>query len=92
MKSVPSVTAALLLLSAVLLGVLVPGGPIETHNFSHISPWILGSFNTFLTSLDLGSFVIAYLAFRNKGWACRVAAFCGIAYFLVYVLDLAKIF
>lgn len=75
MKSVPSVTAALLLLSAVLLGVLVPGGPIETRNFSHISPWILGSFNTFLTSLDLGSFVIAYLVFRKKklGMSC-----CGI--------------
>ena len=84
--------AVLLVLSAVLLGILVPGGPIETRSFSHISPFILGAFNTFLTVLGIGSLVLAYCAFKGKRWAILAAAFCGISYFLVYALDLGMIF
>lgn len=84
--------ALLLVLSAVLLGILVPGGPIETRSFSHISPFILGAFNTFLTILGIGSLVLAYCALKGKRWAILAAAFCGISYFLVYALDLGMIF
>jgi hypothetical protein len=71
---------------------LVPGGPIETRDFSHISPVILGAFNTFLTSLGIGSFVFAYFALKGRRWAFIASLICGISYFLVYALDLGKIF
>jgi len=91
-KHMGKTVAALLVLSAVLLGILVPGGPIETRSFSHISPLILGAFNTFLTVLGIGSLALAYFAFKGKRWAILAAAFCGIFYFLVYALDLGMIF
>lgn len=84
--------SALLILSSGLLIVLIPGGPIETRDFSHINPFILGAFNTFLTSLGIGSLLIIYFLFKNMNWAFITSAICGISYFLVYVLDLGKIF
>ncbi len=87
-QSVP----ALLLSSALIFGVLVPGGPVETRNFSHISPWTLVAFNTFLTSLGLLSLVLAYLQIRRKVDAFMLTAFLGASYFAVYVLDLLHIF
>jgi len=91
-KSMNRGVSALLLLSAVLLGVLVPGGPIETRDFSQISPVVLGVFNTFLTCLGIGSFVFAYFALKGKRWTFIASLICGIAYFFVYALDLGKIF
>ena len=88
----PLPVAALLVVSAVMLGVLVPGGPIETRDFSHISPWVLGSFNLFLTSLGMGSIALAYFAFKQRRSALWAAAFCGVSYLAVYLLDLGHIF
>lgn len=82
----------LLILSTILLGVLVPGGPIEKRSFSHIAPFILAVFNTFLTILGLGSLILAILVFLKYRWALYAASLCGIAYFLVYAMDLGKIF
>lgn len=82
----------LLLLSAVSLSVLVPGGPIETRDFSHISPLVLGSFNVFLTALSLTSFLLSYFVWRQQRWAFVASGLSGIAYGLVYVLDLARWF
>jgi hypothetical protein len=87
-----NIVSALLLISFVLLGVLVPGGPIETRSFAHINPVILGAFNTFLTSLGIVSILLVYFVLKDKKWAFIVSAICGISYFLVYVLDLGKIF
>lgn len=84
--------SSLLVFSAVLLGILVPGGPIETRDFSHISPVILAAFNTFLTVLGIGSIAFAYFALKGKHWAVVASLVCGISYFLVYALDLGKIF
>lgn len=84
--------AGLLALSLILLGVLIPGGPIENRNFSHISPIILGLFNTFLTILGIVSLPIAYYSLGNSDIALIAAAVCGVCYFLVYALDIAKIF
>lgn len=83
---------ALLVLSTVLLGILVPGGPIEKRRFSHISPLVLGTFNTFLTVLGLVSLGLTYFSLKGNRWAFFAAAICGISYFLVYALDLGKIF
>jgi len=87
-----NIVSALLLLSFVLLAVLVPGGPIETRNFTHINPVILGALNTFLTLLGIVSILLVYFISKEKKWAFIVSAICGISYFLVYALDLGKIF
>ena len=84
--------STLLILSCVLLGALVPGGSIETRDFSHINPFMLSSFNTFLTLLVMISILIVYYLLQDINWAYIVAAICGSSYLVVYVLDLAKIF
>ena len=85
-------TAIWLIVSALLLSSLIPGGPIENRDFSHIHPGILGTFNLFLTVLDLGSFVVAYFAYRQRTWAIQAAFYAACAYFTVYAVDLAQLF
>ena len=76
--------SGLLILSSGLLGILVPGGSIETRDFSQIEPIILGTFNTFLTVLAIGSLLVVYFIFLEAKWAFMVAAICGFSYFMVY--------
>jgi hypothetical protein len=87
-----SAATILLVLSGVILGVMVPGGPIETRSFAHINPLILGAFNTFLTTLGLVSVLIAVFVARGRLWAARVSAVCGVFYFLVYAFDIGGVF
>jgi len=82
----------LLLLSTLMFWTLIPGGPVETRKFGHYSPFILGTFNTFLTILGFGSLVVVYFCFSGDKWAFYAAGICGISYLLVYALDLGKIF
>lgn len=84
--------AGLLLLSTGLLAMLIPGGPIENRNFSHISPWVLAIFNIFLTLLGIASLASAYFSVVGSGVAAVVSVICGISFFFVYALDLGKIF
>ena len=86
------ITAFWLVVSAALLSSLIPGGPIENRDFSHIHPGILGAFNVFLTTLDLGSFVLAFFALKQRQWALNTAFYAAVAYFAVYAVDLAQIF
>jgi len=46
----------------------------------------------FLTTLDLGSLVLAYFAWKKRSWAFRAAFSAGVAYFAVYAVDLAQLF
>lgn len=82
----------LLFLSAIFLASLIPGGPIENRDFSHINVSILGGFNLFLTVLNLGTFVLLYGVYRNRHWALATAWFAGFTYFFVYGIDLAQVF
>lgn len=91
-NSVQYLVFGLLLVSAISLSILVPGGPIETRDFSHINPLILGSFNIFLTTLSLTSFLLLYFVWQRQRWAFTTSAVCAIAYCLVYILDLAHWF
>lgn len=84
--------AGLLGLSGIALGTLVPGGPIETRSFVHIHPLTLGVFNTFLTTLVLGSLALVYFVLQSKRWAMVTAAGAGLSYLGVYGLDLVKLF
>lgn len=92
MKSMNKIVGSLLLASALLLGVMIPGGPIETRDFSGISPIVLGMFNVFLTLLGILSFPVAFFAFKRKRAAYALAGLAGLGYFAVYVLDLLRIF
>lgn len=83
--------AALLLASAVNLALMVPGGFVETRDFSAYPPVVLGAFNLFLTLLGLGSLVLPYILIRNgKGYG--LAALAGLAFVGVYLFDLGRIF
>ena len=86
------IIAFLLILLSILLTILVPGGPIETRDFSSYSPFILTLFNIFLTSLGILSFLGAYLAIKNKAYYIIISAFFAICYIVVYIFDLFKIF
>ncbi len=91
-KSFKYSVPAFLALSSGLLTSLVPGGLIETRSFAHINPLILGSFNTFLTTLSLASLLLVYFAWQEYRWAFFASFIAGLSYFLVYVLDLAHLF
>ena len=84
--------ALLLVVSAGLLAVMVPGGQVETRSFAQLSPLTLVAFNTFLTTLGVCSCVVAYWALRGRRVAFVQAAVCGGLYLLVYALDLAGVF
>ena len=83
-------TALWLLVSAALLTSLIPGGPIENRDFSHIHPGILSLFNVFLTTLDLGSIPLAYFAAKGRSWALKGAFAAAVAYFGVFAVDVAQ--
>lgn len=83
--------AVLLIMSAVFLTSLVPGGLVETRDFSHIHPLILISFNLFLTVLVLASLILGIQWFRQFGHVMATLT-AGVSYFLVYTLDLLAIF
>ena len=83
--------AALLVLSAVNLALMVPGGLVETRNFPGYGVAVLAAFNLFLTLLGLGSLVLAFRVLRSgRGGAFSVLA--GAAFMAVYLLDLATVF
>lgn len=82
----------LLALSAVLLASLIPGGPIENRDFSHIDLRVLGGFNLFLTVLNLGTVALVFSVFRGRLWAVTASWFAALAYLIVYAIDLLQIF
>lgn len=84
--------ALLLIVLTLALMSLVPGGPIENRDFSHISPLILSVFNLFLTTLGLGSLMLAYFAKLKYRWAVAGGLLAALSYFIVFVLDLAHVF
>ncbi|WP_419769905.1 MAG: hypothetical protein ACNI3C_11290 [Candidatus Marinarcus sp.] len=86
------IIAFLLISLSILLTILVPGGPIETRDFSSYSPFVLTLFNIFLTSLGILSFLGAYLVIKNKTYSVIISAFFAICYIAVYISDLFKIF
>ncbi|MXP26695.1 hypothetical protein GRI39_11680 [Altererythrobacter indicus] len=84
-------TSTLLVASALNLSLMIPGGFVETRDFSAYPSIVLGAFNVFLTILGLGSFVLAYSVTKaGKGYNWSVLA--GLAFIGVYLLDLGRIF
>lgn len=83
---------SLLIISAINLTLMIPGGFIESRDFSHISSIILGGFNVFLTTLGMVSLFLVYFIYKKQKWAVYTAFITGVSYFIVYTIDLAKIF
>ena len=75
-----------------LLAMLIPGGPIENRDFSHLSPVVVWLFNSFLTALGFSSLIIAYFLFAERVWAYKISIFVGALYSILAALDLLKIF
>lgn len=81
----------LVLLSAINLALMVPGGFVETRTFPGYSVAILAAFNVFLTGLGIGSLILGYRIFRTNH-AGIFPIIAGVAFVAVYTLDLAHIF
>ncbi|RXJ66380.1 hypothetical protein CRV08_12930 [Halarcobacter ebronensis] len=92
LKNIHYIISFLLVLLSVLLTILVPGGPIETRDFSNYSETVLVLFNIFLTTLGLLSFVVAFLVAKRKKYSIVLSALFALLYILVYLFDLFKIF
>jgi len=84
--------STIIFLLAVLLTILIPGGPIETRSFSHIDASILVIFNIFLTFLGMSSFILVLFLLKEIKWSYYLADIFSIFYIGVYLLDLFKIF
>ncbi|WP_370208882.1 hypothetical protein [Pararhodobacter marinus] len=89
--TLPRAIAAFVLLSAVNLALMVPGGIVETRSFPDYDVAVLAAFNIFLTVLGLGSLILGYRILR-RGRAGVTPLLAGLGYVAVYVLDLAEIF
>lgn len=75
-----------------MLASLIPGGPIETRDFSHLSPQTSQAFNACLTMLGIASIVVGALVWFRWRWTYILAGLLSLGYIAVYVLDLAEIF
>ncbi len=88
----PKITIYTLILSLITLSWMVPGGPVETRSFSNIDSAIVLGFNIFLTSLVLGALVLIYFMFKKQKWAYSLTFLVGVAFVIVFLLDLLGIF
>ena len=85
-------TPYILLTIFVLLALLIPGGPIEVRDFSHLPPAVVWTFNGFLTLLGFGSLALVYFLRLRRAWAYRLAIVVGFLYFVLALLELFQIF
>jgi len=85
-------TAGLLVWCVLLLIPMVPGGLIDTRDFSSLPRWQYNAFNVFLTSLGIVTLVTAWFALSGGTAALVTALVLGCAYVAVFGLDLAGIF
>lgn len=71
---------------------LVPGGPIETRDFSHLSSTVFLGFNIFLAGLGLVGLGVSYGAWRGQRWATWGAMAVAWLYLGIFILDWAQVF
>lgn len=86
-----NLVCALLVLSALNLVLMVPGGFVETRTFPGYDVAVIAAFNIFLTCLGLGSLLLAYRIVRT-GRIGVAPVLAGVSFVAVYVADLAVIF
>ena len=81
-----------LVVSLLTTSVMIPGGPVETRSFSDLVPVVALAFNIFITSVIVLGIVSAYGLFKNRKWAFQAVGLVGLAFVLIFFLDLAGIF
>jgi len=59
----------LLGLVAILLSILVPGGPIENRDFSHLSGLTFWGFNAYPIALVVTTLAMNYFTSKKNRWA-----------------------
>lgn len=84
--------AQLLLLLVVTFITLVPGGPVETRDFSGLGGAVFWGFNVFLVSLGGIALWSVWAMFRGRRAGAWAAIVAGWGYIFVVLLDLGKVF
>lgn len=84
--------ARLLFLLVLTFATLVPGGPVETRDFSHLRAPVFWSFNIFLVSLGIMALLSAAGMRRGQPLAAWGAIAAGWGYIFVVFLDLGRVF
>ena len=84
--------AICLLLLIVSFASLVPGGPIENRDFSHLSPQVFWGFNAFLLGLGFVSLIVIFFAWQGKKTAFWTAIIIAWMFVGVFILDWSKVF
>lgn len=92
MQSMMIIASFLVFLNVTCLSILVPGGPVENRDFSELKGFIFWSFNIFLITLGIVSFITCYLLLISNINSIIIAQVIAVLYFIVYVIDLAGIF
>ena len=82
----------LLLLLVASFVTLVPGGPIETRDFSALGGAVFWGFNVFLVTLGLAAVLSAVGMLRRSRKAAKLAIICCWGYAFVVLLDLGHVF
>lgn len=85
-------TSCLLVALVLILIPMVPGGLVDTRDFSELPRWQFNAFNVFLTSLGIASFVVAGCALARAPWVFVAALVLAVLYCAVFAFDLGKIF
>ncbi len=84
--------AAALVILFCCLALLIPGGPIENRDFSHLAPATVWIFNTVLTLLGFSALIVAFFVWKQARWAFNAALSIGLLFAIVDLLDLLHIF
>ncbi len=81
-----------LLITFFLLVLLIPGGPIENRDFSHLSPTVVWLFNGLITLVGMGSLVAVYLMVAGSRFGYVLGITSGSTFVLLSLLDILQIF
>ena len=84
--------STLLLILVASFITLVPGGPVETRDFSHLGGAVFWGFNVFLIALGLAAIGAGIVLRRGSRLAARIAIAVSWGYIFVVLLDLGHVF
>lgn len=84
--------ATLLVVLVVSFATLVPGGPVETRDFSSLTGITFWGFNVFLISLGVGALLSAWAMAKGKRAGAYGAITASWGYVFVVLLDLGHVF
>jgi hypothetical protein len=81
-----------LVLLIITFATLVPGGPIETRDFSQLDPLVFWGFNLLLMAMGLTGLTLSYGMWRGRTWSLRGSIGLAWMYLTVFILDWAMVF